>query len=371
MSNSPNYSTGATPLWDGIVISKALKGGGVFQLIKDTAIPTTATSLTALPTASTDVFSVIYDGTTTNYFKNGLLFFSQVKQFPGPVFVTISLDTATTLNNLIINPLSVPARTNIPMPDWTFANANNTDSLYVNSKYGLRRNKVGDALLAGGYCRNTVTPAAGTNTGVFASAYSVGIRPNDRICFGLTNVVPTTYSNGATGNTVAYGFAINYPFGTDAANPGLPEGEVRVQIIIGGSIISTALAASMGQTFISSTDALMVAYDNMYFTFYINGVVVFRSAAVTTGWTGPVYFVGLMADPAAPVTPAVIPPYESAITDIKLGTFKTSTPGAPLLMSGGKKARRVPVTPLNPRKIKNLHIKPKVGKKTFRKKRKE
>ena len=129
----------------------------------------------------------------------------------------------------------------------------------------------------------------------------------------------------------------------------------------------------MGQTFISSTDALMVAYDNMYFTFYINGVVVYKSGVVTTGWTGaPLYFIGTIGDPATPVTPTVtaLPPYESAITDIKLGTFRTSSPGAPLLMSGGK-ARKVPVTPLNPRKIKNLNIKPKVGKKTFRKKRKE
>jgi hypothetical protein len=261
------------------------------------------------------------------------------------------------------------------MPDWTLINTTNTDAIYVNNKYGLRRNRVGDTLLAGGYCKNTVTPVVATNTGIFASANSIGIQPTDRISFGLVNAQPTTYSNGATGNTVSYGFAVNFPLGTDSSNPALPEGKVRVQIIIAGAIISTTLASRMGQNYVDSMDALIIAYDNTYFTFYINGVVVYKSDPVTTGWRGaPIYFLGMIADSATPVTPTVtaLPTYESAITDIKLGTFKTSTPGAPILMSGGRKARDVAITPVKPHSIKNLKIKPaKVGKKTFKKKRKE
>ena len=216
-----------------------------------------------------------------------------------PLFTTSSLPEPSTVKGI---PLT-----------FSVSDTNNTVITDVNSLYTIKTN-TNDGSIAGGFSNETVI-SDGEHIGIFTKATVSLSAPIQKCSFGFTyeesgtSSLTSTLTSSST-NTIKYGFQVEHLAAT--------QGKSEVSIIVNGISepvkngfysLSTGLPSSL----ISSSDELLITYNNSGINFYINKTLVANQVASISA---PCRFVAVLTNSATDSS-------ECSINNIVMGTYDT------------------------------------------------
>jgi hypothetical protein len=227
---------------------------------------------------------------------------------PEPL-TTLPEPTTSRLYTPLFKTSTLPAESSVKGIPLTFTipDTNNTVLTEVNSTYTIKT-KTNDGSIAGGFSNETVT-SDGEHIGIFTKANLSLSTPIQKCSFGFTytesdtSTLTSTSTNSST-NTIQYGFQVE-----NLAE--IPD-KSKVSVIVNG--ISEPIKNEIySLSAISSSDELLITYNNTGINFYINKTLVANQVASITA---PCKFAAVLINSATDTS-------ECSINNIVMGTYNT------------------------------------------------
>jgi hypothetical protein len=210
---------------------------------------------------------------------------------------------------------SLPAPSNVKGIPLTFSipDTSNTVLTDVNSVYTLKTN-TNDGSIAGGFSNETVS-SDGEHIGIFTKATVSLSAPIQKCSFGFTyeesgtSSLTSTLTSSST-NTIKYGFQVEHLAATqDKSEVSIIVNGISEPVKNGFYSLSTGLPSSL----ISSSDELLITYNNSGINFYINKTLVGNQVASISA---PCKFAAVLINSATDSS-------QSSINNIVMGTYDT------------------------------------------------